>query len=84
MARTAAILRALGRALRRDQKSIVAIIGNNFFIVTALVLQNAGAFLYLILGLILLFIGRGRCGGMEGGGMGWGSEVAGLRAMRLR
>jgi hypothetical protein len=55
MARTAAILRALGRALRRDQKSIVAIVGNNFFIVTALLLQNAGAFLYLILGLILLF-----------------------------
>ena len=55
MARTAAILRALGRALRRDQKSIAAVVGNNFFIVTALVLQEAGAFLYLILGLILLF-----------------------------
>jgi hypothetical protein len=55
MARTAAILSALGRALRRDQKSIVATVGNNFFIVTALVLQNAGAFLFLILGLILLF-----------------------------
>jgi len=55
MARTAAILRALGRALRRDQKSIAAIVGNNFFLVTALLLQNAGAFLYLILGLILLF-----------------------------
>jgi len=55
MARTAAILRALGRALRRDQKSIAAVVGNNFFIVTVLVLQEAGAFLYLILGLILLF-----------------------------
>jgi len=55
MARTAAILRALARALRRDQKSIAAVVGNNFFIVTALVLQEAGAFLYLILGLILLF-----------------------------
>jgi hypothetical protein len=55
MARTAAILRALARALRRDQKSIAAVVGNNFFIVTALVLQEAGAFLYLILGLVLLF-----------------------------
>jgi hypothetical protein len=55
MARTAAILRALGRALRRDQKSIAAVVGNNFFIVTVLVLQEAGAFLYLVLGLILLF-----------------------------
>jgi hypothetical protein len=55
MARTAAILRALAQALRRDQKSIVAIVGNNFFIVTVLLLQDAGAFLDLILGLILLF-----------------------------
>jgi hypothetical protein len=55
MARTAAILRALAQALRRDQKSIAAVVGNNFFIVTALVLQEAGVFLYLILGLILLF-----------------------------
>jgi hypothetical protein len=55
MARTAAILRALAQALRRDQKSIAAVVGNNFFIVTVLVLQEAGAFLYLILGLILLF-----------------------------
>jgi hypothetical protein len=55
MARTAAILGALGRALRRDQQSIVSVIGNNFFVVTVLMLQDAGAFLYLILGLILLF-----------------------------
>src|SRR5580704_12980490 len=55
MARTAAILRALAQALRRDQKSIAAVVGNNFFIVTVLVLQEAGVFLYLILGLILLF-----------------------------
>ena len=55
MARTAAILGALGRALRRDQQSIVSVIGNNFFLVTVLMLQDAGAFLYLILGLILLF-----------------------------
>jgi len=55
MARTAAILSALARALRRDQKSIASVVGNNFFVVTVLLLQEAGAFLYLILGLILLF-----------------------------
>jgi len=55
MARTAAILRALARALRRDQKSIESVVGNNFFLVTVLLLQEAGAFLYLILGLIVLF-----------------------------
>jgi hypothetical protein len=55
MARTAAILRALGRALRRDQKSIESIVGNNFFWVTALLLQQAGTFIYLLLGLVLLF-----------------------------
>jgi hypothetical protein len=55
MARTAAILRALGRALRRDQKSIESIAGNNFFWVTLLLLQEAGTFMYLLLGLILLF-----------------------------
>jgi hypothetical protein len=55
MARTAAILRALGRALRRDQKSIESIAGNNFFWVTVLLLQEAGTFIYLLFGLILLF-----------------------------
>ncbi|MGA7237205.1 MAG: hypothetical protein WBY44_16080 [Bryobacteraceae bacterium] len=55
MARTAAILRALGRALRRDQKSIESIAGNNFFWVTVLLLQEAGTFIFLLFGLILLF-----------------------------
>lgn len=55
MAPTAAILSALTRALRRDQKSIESIAGNNFFWVTVLLLQQAGAFIYLLLGLILLF-----------------------------
>jgi hypothetical protein len=55
MARTAAILRALGRALRRDQKSIESIAGNNFFWVSILLLQQAGIFFDLLLGLILLF-----------------------------
>lgn len=55
MARTAAILRALARALRRDQSSIQTVAGNNFFIVSLLLLQQAGAFIYLIIGLVLLF-----------------------------
>lgn len=55
MARTAAILRALWRALRRDQATIESIAGNNFFWVTALLLQEAGTFIYLLIGLILLF-----------------------------
>jgi hypothetical protein len=55
MARTAAILKALARALRRDQGSILSVIGNNFFLVSALLLQDAGAFIYLIIGLVLLF-----------------------------
>jgi len=55
MARVAAILKALGKAYRRDQKSLESIAGNNFFIVTALLLQSAGAFVYLIIGLVLLF-----------------------------
>ena len=55
MARLAAILRALGRALRRDQKSLQSVAGNNFFIVSVLLLQEAGGFVYLIVGLVLLF-----------------------------
>ena len=55
MARLAAILRALGRALRRDQKSLQTVVSNNFFIVSVLLLQEAGTFIYLIVGLVLLF-----------------------------
>jgi hypothetical protein len=55
MARIAAILRALGKALRRDQRTLQSVAGNNFFIVTALLLQKAGSFIYLIIGLVLLF-----------------------------
>jgi hypothetical protein len=55
MARTAAILRAVARALRRDQKTIESIAGNNLFWVTVLLLQEAGEFIYFLLGLILLF-----------------------------
>ena len=55
MARIAAILRALSTALRRDQRSLQSVAGNNFFIVSALLLQKAGTFIYLIIGLVLLF-----------------------------
>jgi hypothetical protein len=55
MARIAAILRVLGTALRRDQKSLQSVAGNNFFIVSVLLLQKAGTFVYLIIGLVLLF-----------------------------
>ena len=55
MARAGAILRALALAYRRDQKSLETVAGNNFFIVSALLLQSAGGFIYLIIGLVLLF-----------------------------
>lgn len=55
MARLVAILGALWRAQRRDQKSFESVASNNFFIVTAFFLQKAGTFIYLILGLVLLF-----------------------------
>ena len=55
MARLVAILSALWRAQRRDQKSFETVASNNFFIVSAFFLQKAGTFIYLILGLVLLF-----------------------------
>ncbi len=55
MARTGVILKALGTAFRRDQRSLESVAGNNFFIVTALLLREAGGFIYLLIGLVLLF-----------------------------
>jgi len=55
MARAFAILRALARAVWRDQRSLESVVGNNFFIVSALLLQEAGGFIYLLIGLVLLF-----------------------------
>lgn len=55
MARVIVVLRTLGRAYRRDQRSLESVVGNNFFVVTALVMQNAGGFIYLLIGLVLLF-----------------------------
>ena len=45
MARLAAILRALALALRRDQKSLLNLAGNNFFIVSSVVI-SIGCFFF--------------------------------------
>ena len=55
MARVAAVLSALSRALRRGQKSVWSVAGNNFFIVSAVVMQDAGVFIYLLIGVVILF-----------------------------
>jgi hypothetical protein len=55
MARVFAVLTALLRAEWRGQKSFQSVVGNNFFIVSALLLQKAGGFIYLIVGLVMLF-----------------------------
>jgi hypothetical protein len=55
VARLAAILRAVARALARDQKSIWSLTGNNFPITAVAGLQEAGGLLYLIIGLVMLF-----------------------------
>jgi len=55
VARLFAVLKALGAAFRRDQKSLESAAGNHFFIVSALLLQEAGGFIYLIVAVVLLF-----------------------------
>jgi hypothetical protein len=55
MARLAAILKALWRAFERGEKSIATLAGNNFFLVALLFLGKAGTFLFLIMGLVILF-----------------------------
>lgn len=55
MARSTAILKALGTAFRRDWKTVGSIGVNAFFPVTVLLLGRAGGFLYLIVGLVMLF-----------------------------
>jgi len=55
MARLIAILRALGRAFQRGEKSFASLAGNNFFLTSALFLGKAGTFLFLIMGLVILF-----------------------------
>ena len=55
MARSIAILRALGLAYRRDWTAVQSLAGNNFFLLTAFLLRQAGTFVYLIMGLVVLF-----------------------------
>jgi hypothetical protein len=55
LARIRAILRALRTAFRRDWKSFGSIGTNTFFPVTLLLLQRAGAFFYLLAGVITVF-----------------------------
>jgi hypothetical protein len=55
MARPLAILRALALAYRRDWTAFQSLAGNNFFLITVFLLRQAGAFVYLIIGLVLLF-----------------------------
>jgi hypothetical protein len=55
MARLAAIVRALGLAYRRDWTAFQSLVGNNFFLATVFFMGKAGGFIYLILGLVLLF-----------------------------
>jgi hypothetical protein len=55
LARTLPILKALRTAFRRDWKSFGSIATNTFFPVTLLLLQKAGAFLYILAGVITVF-----------------------------
>jgi hypothetical protein len=55
MARPIAILRALALAYRRDWTAFQSLAGNNFFLLTAFLLRQAGTFVYLVMGLVVLF-----------------------------
>ena len=55
MARAIALLRALATAYRRDWTAVQSLVGNNFFLLTAFFLGKAGTFIYLIMGLVVLF-----------------------------
>ncbi|MCX6628718.1 MAG: hypothetical protein NTW28_13950 [Candidatus Solibacter sp.] len=55
MARAIAILRALALAYRRDWTAFQSLAGNSFFLITAFMLGKAGTFVYLIMGLVVLF-----------------------------
>jgi hypothetical protein len=55
MARPLAILKALALAYRRDWTAVQSLAGNNFFLLTAFLLRQAGTFVYLIMGLVVLF-----------------------------
>ena len=54
MARLAAILRALWLATRRDQKSVLSVGSNSFFMASLLVMQDAGLFIFLLVALVVI------------------------------
>jgi hypothetical protein len=55
VARLRPILKALSTVARRERKTFHSIATNNFFLMSVLLLQKAGAFLYLVGGLVVLF-----------------------------
>ncbi len=55
MARLYPILRALATAAKRERRTFQSIATNNFFVASALLLQEAGVFVYLIGALVVLF-----------------------------
>jgi len=55
MARPLAILKALALAYRRDWTAFQSLAGNNFFLITVFLLGKAGTFVYLVMGLVILF-----------------------------
>lgn len=54
MARLAAILRALRKATKRDQKSVLSVGSNSFFMASLVVMQDAGLFIFLLVVLVVI------------------------------
>ena len=55
MARVFAILRAVSKSFTRGRKSLSASVSNHFLLLTAVLLQRAGVFLFVIVGGLLVF-----------------------------
>ena len=55
MDRFIAIVNALRVITRREQKSVLALFGNNFVLVSLLLLQEAGIFIYALLAIVIIF-----------------------------
>lgn len=55
MVRVLAVLKAVWRAVRRGQGSFLSITTNNFLFFTAYLFRKDGAFLYLIIGILIFF-----------------------------
>lgn len=54
MARIAAVITGLARAVWREQQSLGSVAGNNFFLAVAVMIPGAGVFLLAVIGLLLL------------------------------